>query len=1158
MAPSYSEIIKIRSGKAAYNIGDEKADEWRAFIPNKQFNEVLNVVLRSVQNNDIDVHKSFWLNGTYGTGKSHAVSVISHLLGDPIEDIRDWVDYEYGDARFESYRANLYSLREKKRLLTVNIYGLSNIETPSDLAPVLQKAVVTTLERHRINMAIPTDFDNIADHIQEKPKFWNDLIEGYVPLQSIVTDAKELTRNLRANDFGTYHRVIDALREARYEIRLKNEDITQWLIEVQNKLVDMGTYDGLLIIWDEFTDVASSASGIQILKGLQKVVERFMSEENNSYMFLISHPNALDIKNEEYQQTVGRYHKMKYNMESVSAFRIMSRKFEIVDRDGHRERSLAFYDANPNLPSIYSATSNDQTATEEDLRNLYPLHPGTANLATHYATVIGSSSRSVFEFLGQNDAIREFLQDEAKFFNHELITADYLWDYVWKGFQEDTKNYSAVTERYHTYIQRVEKQGEAYAALFKSILLLNAFNNVSGENNNGLVTPSEENIRNLIAGTQYEESVSNILQWFGDQGIIQRAPGGLYSVQFSALPAGEIEEAKRKMREVEFKNTQQILRFSDEISSKAAQLFLSKVLREYEFGLYSDLKNETMLKHQIKSARKKARSSRLYFALLFARNREELSALHNFCQNCSAEDDAELKNIVFAVFEEVLTEKSYDEFIEYQANRACAESHNLSDRVASNRTYSVELIKEWLGAAQRSHATLYLNSEEKKQISAKRFSSEINESITSKIFTCGLDVHKKLRQVPSTFWRTQNSKDIVRKFLTAITRTDIEDGAKGAMAPIKYLVQDCLNDDLTWKAGVPKSHPLYAVCEKVKNIISRSDKSLTFNFDDKFSILASPPYGLSSNFASMAAMAFALRPWRNKIFDMQGRPRDASGMADDISALFKVWDEGRANSKLNFKFQTKEEGKLCKDLITLFNLSGSGNTYTDISSLKDARYAITSDFLAAKQSPLWALKYVPQDFFSSLLGSPSISAPMCKLIDNIVRICSADDVRNPALLQETLDLIAEVRIDMQNVLNLEGVFKAGLKNFLLQVEKVSIKDEDIDSVIEYIAKHLQSTIGYWTEDEVRTRTKDWYLDQLHTTPPSDGTPTAGESGSNTPNEPNTATTSHSPKTTEKRERAKKRIGSISSIDEARAILYRLCEQGDERILDEISDWPSHV
>ena len=160
MATKYDDIIKLRGGKAAYVIADEKDGEWTSFIPNEQFNTVLRTVLKSVRGNDIDNHKSFWINGTYGTGKSHAVAVISHLLCDSVDDIRDWVDYEYGDEKFTSIRQAIYKLREEKKLLTVKVYGLSAMTHTSDLALVLQKAVTSTLEAKGIDVCVPTDFES--------------------------------------------------------------------------------------------------------------------------------------------------------------------------------------------------------------------------------------------------------------------------------------------------------------------------------------------------------------------------------------------------------------------------------------------------------------------------------------------------------------------------------------------------------------------------------------------------------------------------------------------------------------------------------------------------------------------------------------------------------------------------------------------------------------------------------------------------------------------------------------------------------------------------------------------------------------------------------------------------------------------------------------
>lgn len=1157
MATKYNDIIALRGGKASYSIENEKGDEWESFIPNEQFNGVLSTVLKSVRGNDIDNHKSFWINGTYGTGKSHAVAVISHLLGDDVNTIQQWVNYEYGDDRFTQLRNRIYSLRKKIRLLTVKVYGLNTMTDAGDFALVLQKAVTTTLRRAGLDeLCVPTDFETYIEQINKNTTIWDHLIKNNSHLSSIVTSREHLIANLQQNDIDTYRRVNATLREAGLDIRLDNQKVDQWLVDVQNKLREDGKYNGLLIIWDEFTDVMTSAIGMPVLKALQELAEKFMNEENSSFLFLISHPSAFDkLGMEQMKQTDGRYHRMKYNMESVSAFKIMSRKFEVKDKQLHERLRQDFYQKNSDLLDVFTQNSNDPKSTKEDLQNLYPLHPGTANLATHYATVVGSSSRSVFEFLGQNDAIRTFLDNEECFHNKYTITADYLWDYVLKVFQDDVSNYGAVTERFNSYEKQVSAKGNTFFAIFKGILLLNAFNNVSGENNQGLVTPSEKNIRYLFEGTQYENDVVTVLQWFSTEGIIQRAPGGLYSVQFSALPSGEIEEKKNEMRRVQFQYTYQILNFTDEPKNLFQKQYMQNVIRPYSFKFYSDVNNDSSLRSQIKNGHKDTKKCNLFFALMMAKNNDELSHLRTFAEGCANDKaDEGLKDIVFVVFDAVLGDKKYEQFIEYQANYACASNHNLLDQQKVHLDHAIAMVKEWIDATRLNNATIYIKTDKGSTthpFPASQLPNIINSTISPTIFPYAPDSYEMLRQkAPNTFWKAQKSKEIVRTFLSATTKTEISQ-VNAQMRPIQYLIQDCLDDNLEWKPGVPNEHPFKKVFDTINNIIEHADKSLPFDFSDKFSLLTKPPFGFYGCFATMAMVAFSLRPWVGKIFDLQGKPRKADALRDDIDLLFKVWDDNKSpNGKLRFKFQTPEESKLCNELTTLFNLNKTGGKYSNVTSLNDARYAIIADYLATQDAPLWAIKYVPKGF--AFMPRPvNITDKIKQLVDNIVAICTVKDSQSSKLIKDTLALIEEQRIEIRNILNIKNIFKEGFNSYLMQLDRVKIKESELDSVRNYIKEHLELSVGYWTEDEVKTKAQEWRLEQynMQTHPP---TPPAHPIYQQTsiPVKPvSSSSTSYQADLTAKRNKAMERIAQIDHLSEAKTLLITICKEGDERLLN---------
>ncbi|MCD8289966.1 MAG: hypothetical protein LUC91_00505, partial [Prevotella sp.] len=707
MATRYNDIIRKRSGRAAYSIEEEKEGQWESFIPNEQFNTVLRTVLRSVRGNDIDSHKSFWINGTYGTGKSHAVAVISHLLCDPIDNIRKWVEYEYKDEKFKFIREQIYSLRQDKRLLPVKIEGLMDMAHVSDLALVLQTAVKKSLEEHNIDCTVDTDFDDLITHIRDNEVIWNDLIARHTDLRSVAATREVLINKLLAKDMGTFQKARDAQRAANMAILIGKENVGVWLIEVQEKLRRETDYKGLLILWDEFTDVMEDAIGMSVLKALQTVAQKFANPENDSFLFLISHPSAFNkLSNEETKQTDGRYHRMKYNMESVSAFKIMSRKFEIIRPAMHKYLCEEFYEEHSQLLDLYTASSNDPAETRADLQKLFPIHPSTANLATHYATVVGSSSRSVFEFIGQNEEMEQFLESETAYENHETVTADFLWDFVLKVFQDDVVNYGAVTERFNTYSRHVEDYSAAALAIFKGILLLNAFNNIAGDNNNDLITPSEDNITNLFIGTKYENDLDDVLRWLNAEGIIQRAPGGFFSVQFSALPSHEIEELKASLENdpAQYRFISKILYFGDTASSFFEKKFVQKNIRQYTFNFYSEATNDSLLKDSIKKDKRNARSSDLCLALMCSKNNLELAHLKEVANDASmaAKDrDKDFQDIIFIVFDTPFGDMNYSRFIEYMANYTVAQKHGFLDQMNVHRDHAAGMIKDWMQNIQR-------------------------------------------------------------------------------------------------------------------------------------------------------------------------------------------------------------------------------------------------------------------------------------------------------------------------------------------------------------------------------------------------------------------------------------------------------------------------
>lgn len=1061
MATKYNDIVTLRSMKPAYNIKYEGPEDWKSFIANDQFNDLLRKTISAVRNNDADNHKPIWIAGTYGSGKSHAGAVLKHLLCDSIDKITEYVDEEYHDSKYDLLRNSLMNLRHDTRLFPVNLYGQQDIAHEADLSLQLQKEVKNALKKEGITITVQTDFDNYIQHIENEPAFWEMLIQNNDELRSVAPSTDKLKSRLRSCDTEVLDRMRMALRNGGYSIPLQTANLQTWLFEVQEELRKQGTYKGLLIIWDEFTDIVRSDIGVQLLKILQNIAEAMMNPENDSYFLFLSHPSALNsLKEAERTQTMGRYHYVTYNMETVSAFRIMSKKFKVEDREKYELHRQYFCSILDELLTEFSSSSTDPSQTKADLSNLFPLHPATANLATYFAREAGSSSRSVFEFLACNE-VKAFFDDEEAYANKETITSDYLWDYVQEYFESDSVRFGAVTERFNSNHVTVEAQGNEYLAVFKGVLLLNALNNIANESS---VTPSEENILKLFEGTMLYDNVPAILAYFNEKGIIQRQPDGNYSILYTALPSNEIQGIKDDLRKTTYLYTDEVIAYGG-VANAMIDRWLLKATRQVSFKFFSLSSNEYVLLNKLENFARTALSYSVVLAIFVGRTKQELLELQAIVEK--AVKDERFQKICFFVVETPMDEKKYERFIEYQANATCAQKHGLADQKETYSKNSEEMISNWMSEIRSGSITWYLHSEQG-VISGSKIASALNTNIAPKIFTAGLESLMLIQMRSSnTYWKKASVKATVDSVLSYNTKQEVYDKLVPQAKHVEYLFQDSLDDNLEWKQDVGEEHPLKKVSNYIDSVLKRyRTNNQVFNLGEKLLDLTKPPYGLFQSYGPMAMVAFAMRKYVGKIFDTNGKPRTAKHLVDDIVEMFKVWESGKTSTKLNFMFESKEAGSITKNLIKRFKLDRLPG-YSDVSSLTDARWAMTHEYSASVGYPLWSLKYVPE-----------CSDENRELIDGIIKVITdSESVKNPQLMSKVAEGLKN-NIDLGNLLlESSNNFETGFKNYVMTLEYINMTEPEFAEAKQFLEGHLEGTIGLWTERGVEDTLKNWRLAQ---------------------------------------------------------------------------------
>ena len=148
--------------------------------------------------------------------------------------------------------------------------------------------------------------------------------------------------------------------------------------------------------------------------------------------------------------------------------------------------------------------------------------------------------------------------------------------------------------------------------------------------------------------------------------------------------------------------------------------------------------------------------------------------------------------------------------------------------------------------------------------------------------------------------------------------------------------------------------------------------------------------------------------------------------------------------------------------------------YSDISSLKDARWAVLHVYSKEKGYPLWSLKY-----------TDDCTGDMKEFIDNLMKVViDPESMKNPKLLEATINGYDMLKTDFGNLLlPQENNFQRGFVTYMKGVEIVDVKDEEVETAIKYLHGHLESEVGMWTEEEVKDKLKDWRMTTIQPVQP---------------------------------------------------------------------------
>lgn len=1163
----YSSIIGVRPNfDDTFNITQEKQDAWKTFISNSSFETNVKKIFHAflATKSNLNDRKSIWISGTYGTGKSHSIAVVKHLLSDPISEIEDFKK-SLADIQLKSM---IDDFRKEHIVFPVVLRGAYTIGNVTDMCYEIQKQTREALSKSGIQLSIKTDFEkaiSLLDNVYME-SFWNKLLEDDLHIYCQSKD--DIKKRLEEYDKEILGIIDNKYREIN-DGGFGTSSITKWLKDVQHELVKTERADHLVIIWDEFTSLITSSEGsrsiLNTVQDIAEIAKEFDENENpeNVFLIVVTHKrpeqtDAYRLKDvEEQKLALARFIICQYEMQPNTTYHILSstlnRLNEPLREELVKERIFSDVAVTSVIDRIAENTKGNLSEIKNKITSLYPFHPYTAYLSTFVSRQLGDAERSVFNFLNDEEVgFKKFIKN--KIGAYKFMPASYIWDFFLKinNITMTNGKLSEVINKYNMHLDTIKKKGNKYLELFKTVLLLNALNAVVnvGEDNNerSLVTPNITNIRDCYSGIMMENEVLDILEYLDKNNIIMKTADGIYEVSTAAISQEKLTEYIKKNSEYynDITKAQETFPFvfkvlESPISNNSGRtvrktniIYLSTILKNNQVEIQINRKfNEKYAVNVCVFLSHGAHESTKNFTL--ERNFREFES---FIRNLSGQDD--YKNVIFMNIETTFSDHHFSRFIDAYSKFEIHSSNNKNEEADAEKKNAQGWLKTWLTEILNDGQVFLSFRGNTELMNFRTACNKISEDYIRGIFPDGLDTLKTAKKEP--IWSEKSAGKIVENILFKAKRDDIEGQLKGGIQTnIPALFKDEKNNyvfdnDMNIFEGSDENHPVVKLVKKVSELIICDPLEPIINIYEKLKLLFEPPYGLYNNPISYAAIAIALRPYIDKLFvASKGIKIDKTIMRDIVDYLFKAATGGKSHDYLNVRFSSEEEIELINELNEIFSVNENG--------LMNIRWEARMSFDKSVRAPIWIMKY-----------NLNCKKELVKVVDELFKFTIApDETITQSIICSLLSNVKNYRFELKKAIldskNEKPLFSFVKSTIRSNYNNSELDDNNIEYIINYLNSHMQDERPYWTEERVSLTINKAYIELNRNQEKTDNNEDENEPPVDHPQKPGSIDVNVV-------EKAKEKISKLNiDVESLKNLLYDIIDENEnfaQVIIDKIN------
>ena len=437
---SYAELIR-QEGEYTYSANiqfDIENDHKLArFIPNETTVDLLREYFVDISRAK-STHHARLLTGSYGTGKSHFLTVLSLLLS---KTFTNGVAYQTFLERINSYDTSLAA--------DIDAFVRDSSRRPFLVVPIVfdfedfERCIYFSLKRKLELIGKKVSFKTFYDQALALLEQWGSNEESNARLVAACQKAnidllklEQQLKSLNKQSEKSFQRVFSEMTfgvKYIYEVTNLEDAINQ-----ANKAIS-SDYSGIVFIFDEFGRyIEDNIKGIKV-KSVQNMAEFCDHCDGNNHIILVSHKEISQYTQKlgknvssEWKKVEGRYKATFINDKQDQCLSLI-RNVLVKENDVWRAFSNQFA---PQLSKMYSEAADfkgfliDVARDDNPFEGGFPLHPIALYALDKLSKKVAQNERTFFTYLASRDdhsLYRFLINTELNEFH--FVGIDEIYDY---------------------------------------------------------------------------------------------------------------------------------------------------------------------------------------------------------------------------------------------------------------------------------------------------------------------------------------------------------------------------------------------------------------------------------------------------------------------------------------------------------------------------------------------------------------------------------------------------------------------------------------------------------------------------------------------------------------------------------------------------------